>query len=270
MYARVLVDDLCGKSGLTAEHGLSILLETPRGTILMDTGQGGALMHNAGALGVDLERLDHIVLSHGHYDHTWGLPALLHRTGKKTLWAHPGFSIPRFRTKEGKTRFIGTHLAMEAVTFQPVTDMEEIVDGVWAMTVPREERDPDMAPLDCGLRIACSEGTEPDPFDDDLSLVIRGRRGLSIVTGCAHAGIANILERAARLFDTRHFALVMGGLHLSGQTDVFVKETLTTLKDRFTIDRFRPCHCTGPRAFAAISAAYDDVDWISAGRGIEI
>lgn len=270
MYARVLVDDLCGKSGLTAEHGLSILLETPRGTILMDTGQGGTLLNNAAVLGVDLERIDHIVLSHGHYDHTWGLPPLLLRVGKRPLWAHPGFSTPRYRTKEGKTRFIGSHLAMEAVEFHPVDDLEEILDGVWAMTVPREERDPDLAPLDCGLRVPCGEGTEPDPFDDDLSLVIRGRRGLSVVTGCAHAGILNILDRAARLFDTNHFALVMGGMHLSGQTDLFIGEILTAMKDRFTIDRFRPCHCTGPRAFAALSATYDDVDWISAGRGIEI
>lgn len=270
MYARVLVDDLCGKSGLTAEHGLSVLLETPRGTILMDTGQGRALMHNAATLGVDLDRVDHIVLSHGHYDHTWGLPSLLHRVGKKPLWAHPDFSIPRYRMKEGKTRFIGSHLAMEAVDFRPVTDMEEILEGVWAMTVPREERDPDLAPLDCGLRVPCSGGTEPDPFDDDLSLVVRGRRGLSVLTGCAHAGIVNILDRAARLFDTRHFALVMGGMHLSGQPDLFVKETLAALEERFAIDRFRPCHCTGPRAFSAISSTCDDVDWISAGRGIEI
>ena len=270
MYARVLVDDLCGKSGLAAEHGLSVLLETPRGTILMDTGQGQTLLHNAGALGVDLERVDHIVLSHGHYDHTWGLPALLHRIGKRPLWAHPGFTTPRYRMKEGKTRFIGSHLALEAVEFHPVEGLAEIVEGVWAMTVPREERDPDLAPLDCGLRVPCESGTEPDPFDDDLSLVVKCRRGLSLITGCAHSGIVNILYRAARLFETDRFGLVMGGMHLSGQTDTFVGETLQILKERFTIGRLRPCHCTGPRAYAAMSAVYPDVDWISAGRGIEI
>ncbi len=270
MYARVLVDDLCGKSGLTAEHGLSVLLETPRGTILMDTGQGGALLHNAGALGVDLERVDHIVLSHGHYDHTWGLPFLLHRIGRRPLWAHPDFMTPRYRMKEGKTRFIGSHLALEAVDFHPVEGLKEILDGVWAMTVPREERDADLTPLDCGLRIPCDEGTEPDPFDDDLSLVVKGRRGLSVITGCAHSGIVNIMDRASRLFETKRFGLVMGGMHLSGQTDRFVREILGILQERFTIDRLRPCHCTGPRAFAAMSGTYRDVDWISAGRGIEI
>jgi 7,8-dihydropterin-6-yl-methyl-4-(beta-D-ribofuranosyl)aminobenzene 5'-phosphate synthase len=72
MKIKLLIENKVFFEDLTAEHGLSAWIETPDGNILFDTGQTGALVRNAGFLGVELSSANAIVLSHGHYDHTGG------------------------------------------------------------------------------------------------------------------------------------------------------------------------------------------------------
>lgn len=74
MEITVLTENTVSRRGLLAEHGLSVLVEEGGKRILFDTGQSGVYIHNAEQLGISLEGLDAIVLSHGHYDHTGGLP----------------------------------------------------------------------------------------------------------------------------------------------------------------------------------------------------
>ncbi len=66
-----------GGKQLIGEHGLSFCIETGNQKILFDTGQGIAISNNAGVLGIDLSRIDAVILSHGHYDHSGGLKSLL-------------------------------------------------------------------------------------------------------------------------------------------------------------------------------------------------
>ena len=74
---KILVDNIAAE-GLLAEHGFSLLIENNGRIILFDTGQGPALPHNAEKMNVDLQKTDLLILSHGHYDHTGGLPTVLH------------------------------------------------------------------------------------------------------------------------------------------------------------------------------------------------
>jgi len=94
-------DNLC----LLAEWGLSILVETDRLNILLDAGQTISVTHNAEALGIDLRKVDKIVLSHGHADHTGGLANVLGKIGKQTdVIAHPDVTDAKFSGKDEDKR----------------------------------------------------------------------------------------------------------------------------------------------------------------------
>ena len=101
-----LADDFCPQAGLIGEHGLAVLLEAPGGTVLVDTGSGLALEHNAAALGVDFAHIDGIALTHGHNDHTGGLKLFLEKAGKSgkgriTVYGHQGIFQGRVKKNAG-------------------------------------------------------------------------------------------------------------------------------------------------------------------------
>ena len=94
----ILVDNQAGP-GLTTEHGFSLWIEADGRHILFDTGQGPALPMNARTIGVDLRKTDLLVLSHGHYDHTGGMPHFLHVATNPHGYFHPGVVLPRYRLR---------------------------------------------------------------------------------------------------------------------------------------------------------------------------
>ncbi|GAG24742.1 unnamed protein product, partial [marine sediment metagenome] len=101
--ATVLIEDTVARGGLMTEHGLSIHIETESGSLLFDTGQTGLVRDNADRLSIDLARLEAIVLSHGHYDHTGGLMDVLAATGPIDVYAHPDVSGKRYsRDRDGR------------------------------------------------------------------------------------------------------------------------------------------------------------------------
>ena len=104
----ILVENTAESPGLLAEHGLALWIELSSQCILFDTGQGGVLAHNADRLGLSLSRVDTIVLSHGHYDHTGGLADVLRGDRPTVIYSHPNALKPKFaRNKDGTSREIG-------------------------------------------------------------------------------------------------------------------------------------------------------------------
>ena len=101
--------------GLIGEHGLSLLVEREGRYILFDTGQGLGLDPNARTLGVDLSRVEGVVLSHGHYDHTGGLAELLRQTKGLKVTAHPDLFSPKDSRRHGGLRYIGVPYPKDAL-----------------------------------------------------------------------------------------------------------------------------------------------------------
>ncbi len=247
---RVLCENsVAAPFGLAGEHGWAAWVETPEGSWLFDTGQGVALARNAAVLGVNLGSARGIALSHGHYDHTSGLPdALAGRREPVPVYAHPDVFLTRYWVKNGQEREIGLRFKREYLEsldarFDLVREFRQIGPGVYLTgEVPR--RTP-FEPVDPSMKLPDgSGGWRQDPLLDDQAMVVDTPEGLVVVLGCAHAGLVNTLEHIRENLPGRPFHTVVGGTHLGFADASQLRATLEHL-DRFGIRRLAAAHCTG-------------------------
>ena len=221
--------------GLVAEHGLAFLMETEDRTLLFDTGQGPALLPNARALGKDLRKVDGVILSHGHYDHTGGLDALSSRTDFD-LYCHPHALLPKplLGTEE-----IGCPVAVETLESRGI----RIQTATEPMAITPEIRTTGTIPMTCAFERVNPEFL-PDTIEDDLGMVIDSPRGPVLLTGCSHRGILNMIHHTARTFGIDHFHGILGGFHLMGQPMEQIRRVFDGLS-RISFDWIATGHCTG-------------------------
>lgn len=235
--------------GLMGEHGFACYIETEHGNYLFDTGQGLGILNNGRILEKDLRKMRGVVLSHGHYDHTGGLPEVLHQSGPVDVFTHPQVFLKRFRTNGRLRRFVGlpyhrTYLESLGARFRFVMEWTQIGPGAWVTgEVPRltpfEQVDPEMtAVLPDGREV------HPDPLMDDLSLVLDTESGLVVLLGCAHSGLINILHHVLARTGRDRIHAVLGGTHLGFADAARLEQTLSALDD-FAVERFGAAHCTG-------------------------
>ena len=250
----ILVDNLVTK-GLQPEHGFSLWIEVDGQRILFDTGQGPALASNAPNLHVDCSRADHIVLSHGHYDHTGGLPHVLARATEVHVHCHPGVAQPRYSIGAGTARPIKMPRASSAALDHLPEERLH-----WVLAPARlNERVGLSGPIprtaDCedtgGPFYLDPEGLRPDPIEDDLALWIRTGKGLVVCVGCCHAGLINTLEHILRLNPGESIHTVIGGLHLLNAGNERLQRTISVLRT-LSPDQVIACHCTGEHALAML------------------
>ncbi len=275
LTATVLCENsVSGPFGLTGEHGWSIFVETDNRKILFDTGQGQGIIANSLILGKDIMEIDAIVLSHGHYDHTGGLPQVLNLAGRRTVFCHPDVFLDRWWIKDDTQREIGLRykrswLESIGADFQFHRDFREIYPGIYITgEVPRITS---FEPVDPHMKLRTSDrGWTQDPLFDDLSMVIETEKGLVVVLGCAHAGLINILEHVRKMLPKRPIHTVVGGTHL-GFADITQFEKTVEALDRFDIKRLGASHCTGLENGARLyNRLGDRFFFASAGTTIQI
>lgn len=248
----VLVDNRAG-FGCLAEHGFALWIEHGDRRILLDTGQGEVLEPNARTLGIDLGRTDALVLSHGHYDHTGGLPLVLSAAPRASLSCHPGVTEPRYSIRDGEARDIrmpqASMRALNALSPDRLRWSGEPVrlcEGLGLSgTIPRRTDFEDAG----GPFFFDPHGHRPDPVADDQSLWIRTDKGLVICTGCCHAGLINTLTHLQDVTGEERIRAVIGGLHLGAASAERLEKTARALRD-MGVGLLVPCHCTGEAATA--------------------
>ncbi len=271
---RILCENRAGLPlHIMGEHGFSALIRHRATTLLLDTGQGLALANNAKALGIDLAELDHLVISHGHYDHTGGLGQMPPQKTRATFHAHPGIFTPKYlRPTQGKDPiFIGTSMTAEGVErhlnleMHLTTQLCEISPGIWfSGQIPRVT---DFEALDPDLILKTHTGFETDPLLDDTALLLETDSGPVIVAGCAHSGIVNIMEHFSKELNLDRFHSVLGGTHLAFNSSENQLEKTMDAFDRFHLRKIAVSHCTGNVAAARLHArfgkrfAFADAGW---------
>lgn len=269
MKLTVIVDNLCSRPRLLSEWGYAAVLETAEGNLLIDTAEHGAtLLHNLHVLGFDPASLSDVFLSHGHFDHCGGLGELLVRAPHVRLWGASHIAVERRGGPDPATAEPeGGGQLLRLAGLHSIDDTAEILPGVTAFVVPQAFRDSAFINQDDMWEVGPDGALRPDTFADDMSLLVRGERGYSLLLGCAHAGLPNILRYAAARFGVTSYYAVVGGMHFTSLSSSELAPRLDALRS-FDVRCWRPAHCTGFRAAAGLAARFPDVDW--AGAGTEI
>jgi 7,8-dihydropterin-6-yl-methyl-4-(beta-D-ribofuranosyl)aminobenzene 5'-phosphate synthase len=246
---------------LLAEHGLSLLITVYQGenkhTILFDTGYTKVgVLHNMELLGVNVEEIEAIVLSHGHMDHTGTLHGILDKISRTIpLVLHPGiFQHPRYTRRPDGAKSIWPRTVVKSDLEGKNVDIIESKTPVcladdMVMVTGEVER---TTPFEKGMPNALMEQNGElvhDPIMDDQSIAMKLKgKGLVVVSGCAHAGIINTLMFAQKTTGEQKVHAVLGGFHLSGPFfEKFHDPTVDAFK-KIDPDVLMPMHCTGWKA----------------------
>jgi 7,8-dihydropterin-6-yl-methyl-4-(beta-D-ribofuranosyl)aminobenzene 5'-phosphate synthase len=250
--------------GILGEHGFAACIETAAKRYLFDTGQGNTLLHNAATLGIDLSRLNKIMLSHGHFDHTGGLVDVLKLTGPIDVHAHPDIFLQRFALAKirHKQTFKPIHIPVTAKRLKHLgarlvfnTAFVRIDRNLYLTgEVPRRST---FEKPDTRLVIKQAGKQYPDLLKDDQSAILKTKKGLVVIFGCAHAGIINTLNHIRQHLPEDKIYMVIGGTHLGFLRDRQVAKSIDCLKS-FSIKKIGVSHCTGSKASLQLMNAFKE------------
>jgi len=225
----IFYDNYLHKEGTKPDWRFSCLIEGTEKTILFDTGtQPQILMHNVDALGVDLKKVDQIIISHDHGDHTGGLSAVLEKNPEVTVF-FPISSPPEF----------GRRVESYKAEARTVDESIQICRDVYLT------------------------GEMGDEIKEQ-SLIIDTPEGLIVVTGCSHPGIVTILKRARDIRD-KPIRLVFGGFHLGRKSDAEMQEIIAAFQS-LKVEKCGATHCTGDTQIAMFKEAFGE-NYVPMGTG---
>lgn len=258
MKLYVLSENTALNDGFCSEHGLSLYIESKGKRILFDMGQGELYFHNAGRLGIDIEKADVAVISHGHYDHGGGLSHFLSENKKAPVYIKKG-AFGEFYN--GKDKYIGLDRALSENERIIYTEgVTCIADGL--TLYPAEAIGQDDFLGNFGLTHAENGERMPDSFLHEQYLLIEENSKRILISGCSHRGIIDI----ARAFSPH---VIIGGFHTS---KIENEDRLFEISKKLSQHNicFYTCHCTGEAQFNSMKKYLPDLYYIRAGQTVEI
>ena len=225
----VVYDNNPYKQGLETAWGFSCLITGQEKTILFDTGgDGSLLLGNMEKLAVDPNKIDIVVLSHIHGDHTGGLGSLLEKNPKMGVYLPKSFPT-KFKDN------VQAHGAKMVEVEQPIKICENVYSA-----------------------------GQPGKWIKEQSLIIQTDKGLILITGCAHPGIVNIVNIAKDLVKD-DFLLVMGGFHLEWASRGKIEKIISAF-EQWHVRYVGPCHCSGHKARSLFEKHFGK-NYINIGAG---
>lgn len=218
------------------EPGLSFYIEDGDLKLLFDTGYSDIFLSNANKLGIDLSKINYLVLSHGHNDHTGGLKYLKDRDlSKVTLVAHKDVFVKR----EYEGLDISSPVSINDLKVKEYIEANKVINITDKLLfLGPIERSTDFEGKPLGV---LTDTGEPDYLLDDSALVYKGKQGLFIITACSHSGICNIINYAKSVTGINKINGLIGGLHLMKDDERLDKTIDFLSKEKIT--NLYPCHC---------------------------
>ncbi len=272
MKVTLLYDNRVLNENLIGGHGLSVHIDANHHKILVDTGLNPDFIKNAQTLGIDLKSVTHVVISHGHYDHTGGLSAFMDLNPSAQIIIHKMAFQKFMNTKSGSPKYIGIDPAVKVDARVTLIDAPyKLFDG--ALVFPGKMGERYLPKGNQSLFIEHDGKLMPDPFEHEITLLLTEEDKKLLVSGCSHGGIVNILEKANAI-ESGHVTHVLAGLHLRGvePENNNDKAFLDGLKKDIVsmgIEHVYTCHCTGDAAGSYLSQ-HAQFTQVEAGRIIEI
>lgn len=233
-------------SPLEAEHGLSFFVETPESHFLFDCGHTGAAWRNAARMGVDLSTVQFVVLSHSHYDHAGGFPSLLEYVKPKEVYIGTDFWQEKFSWSRENDQYLYRGCGFSEADLLSWNIEQKVCRDI----LPLDSYAQLITGFSCRYafeiipeKFRRGEAKAPDPFDDEICLMLKEHDGYALIVGCSHKGILNIVYSVKDRSGSpiRH---VIGGIHLSGESEDRMGQTLDELHN-LGVKKLNLCHCSG-------------------------
>ena len=261
----VLYDAFGKASAMQKDWGYAALVEYGGKRILFDTGGNGAVLaQNAKVKGIDLSKLDFVVMSHRHGDHMGGLSYVLGLNPSVKIYA-PRDGFGGVYGSDAPSAFYrkDTSLPPEQRYYDGTPPEIVRLGAAWPdANFQIIDKNTEIAP---GIHLISLVSDKPGTMElRELSLAIGTPDGLVIVVGCSHPGIDKIVESAAKINPRIQF--IAGGFHLVVSNDQEIEKIVATLRDTFKVAFVAPGHCTGEPTFTALKKAFGD-RYLYAGLG---
>ena len=258
MKLYVLSENTALNDGFSSEHGLSLYIEAGGHGILFDMGQGSLYSENAKKLGIDIEKVDAAIISHGHYDHGGGLSHFLKENKKASVYIKDGAFENYYNGK-------GSYIGLE----QSFRDNDRIIYTSKAAQItdcmtlyPAEAVSQDNFLGNFGLTREINKEKLPDSFLHEQYLLIEEDGKRALISGCSHRGIIDIVKAFSP-------DILIGGFHTSKIED---EEKLFCIAKKLSEYNtlYYTCHCTGEAQFNVMKKILPSLHYIRAGQVIEI
>src|SRR5579863_7579298 len=261
----VLYDAFGKDPAMTKDWGYAALVEINGKRILFDTGDDPAIFaKNVKAKGVDLTKLDFVVLSHRHGDHVSGVSYLLGANPKVKIYA-PKDGLGGIFGSDVTSKFYRKDEALPAEkryyggTPPEIMKLGTVFPGANIQLI---DKTTELVP---GITLIALVSDAPGTKElKELSLAINTADGIVLIVGCSHPGIEGIVAEAAKINPHIHF--IAGGFHLVVAQDSAIERIAATLHDTYRVDYIAPGHCTGEPTFAALQKTFGD-HYLYAGLG---
>ena len=272
-----LIENTEGRSGCACAHGLAFYVETKKHRILLDLGPSGETLHNAQTLGIDLDKVDTVILSHGHYDHSGGILPFAGINDRALIYMQES-AVGDYYSDRGKSaperyEYIGIDkniAKLPQVRF--LQGDHKIDDELELFTI--KSRSHKLPSSNKRILVRRGDHFQCDDFVHEQFLVIREGSKRVLMSGCAHSGILSIMDAFCDKYG-KEPDLVISGFHLMKKTEYTgdeireIEEIAEELKKYST--RFITCHCTGIPAFDRMKAIMEDqLAYVHSGEEIDL
>lgn len=268
-----LIENTEGTNGCSYAHGLSFYIETVKHKILMDLGPSSETLENAKKLGIDLGKIDTVILSHGHYDHSGGIIPFSKINDKAAIYIQKT-AVGEFYSDDGdEYRYIGIDKKIPALHQVRFIEGDYVIDEELSLFVI-DERSGAVPSTNFSLKEKKDDSYVQDDFRHEQFLVLKDNDRRIIFSGCAHNGVLNILKEYKRKTGAEPDA-VISGFHLMKKTDHSdeeLREIISTAEELKKYHAmFYTCHCTGIPAYQIMKNTMgDQLEYVHSGDEVTI